>query len=417
MLLLLVSRSLIFAFVALNLKSTVWRATAFSFVLSLALADIASTQTEKAPLTNASGVVLGFVVLEGLRYLLLTRPLEEFRHESDKVPAYQLPYMQRFFWLMSISPRGIGWSFKDFRPVPVDPHHCTRGAFIISRLRTIFACFWLMQAASLYMHSNPVFSTGASIASQGYILRCVNIIATYSGFYGFIYCYCSLLAVVAVAINHSEPQAWPHPFGHWKDAYTIRRFWGRTWHQNCRYIFTAFGPHRYNRRPWDELPSADPSPRNPKDSWSRSYIRICNAFVCSALFHVCVDVAVQFRLWQKYSSMGMLSSGKGYAPFVIGVSASFYLLQPLGVLVEDAVMEVGKRLGVKAGLTTKLIGYVWVWVWVSFTLVPSFDGLRTAIHTAFPEFELGSGTTVIERIVSTVFGVDLMSVISPYIVS
>ena len=112
MLLLLVSRSLIFAFAALNLKLTVWRATAFSFVLSLALADIASTQTEKAPLTNASGVVLGFVVLEGLRYLLLTQPLEEFRHESDKVPAYQLPYIQRFFWLMSISPRGIGWSFK-----------------------------------------------------------------------------------------------------------------------------------------------------------------------------------------------------------------------------------------------------------------------------------------------------------------
>jgi len=111
MLSLLVSRSLIFAFAfaALNLKSTVWRAIAFSFVISLAIASI---RTENGPITSASGVALGFVVLEGLRYLLLTRPLEEFRHESDKVPAYQLPYMQRFFWLMSISPRGIGWSFN-----------------------------------------------------------------------------------------------------------------------------------------------------------------------------------------------------------------------------------------------------------------------------------------------------------------
>ena len=32
--------------------------------------------------------------------------------------------------------------------------------------------------------------------------------------------------MVTVATNNSEPQAWPHPFGHWKDAYTIRRFWG-----------------------------------------------------------------------------------------------------------------------------------------------------------------------------------------------
>jgi len=115
---------------------------------------------------------------------------------------------------------------QDFRPNPVDPRHCTRGAFIISRLRTIFASFWLMEAARSYMRCNPAFSTGASIASQGYILRCVNIIAVYSLFYGFIYCYCSLLAVVAVAINHSEPRAWPHPFGYWKDAYTVRRFWG-----------------------------------------------------------------------------------------------------------------------------------------------------------------------------------------------
>jgi len=112
--------------------------------------------------------------------------------------------------------------------------------------------------------------------------------------------------------------------------------------------------------------------------------------------------------------MEMLSSGKVYAPFMIGVSASFYLLQPLGVLVEDAVMEVGKRLGVKAGFSTKLIGYAWVWVWMSFTLVPHFDGLRKAIHTAFLEYSEAGGPTVIERIVHTVFSVDLVSVISPY---
>jgi len=52
------------------------------------------------------------VLLEAMRYLLLTCPLEEFRHESDKVPAYQLPFVQRFFWVLSIFPRGIGWSFK-----------------------------------------------------------------------------------------------------------------------------------------------------------------------------------------------------------------------------------------------------------------------------------------------------------------
>ena len=111
MLLLITARLLIFVFAALNLKSTIWRSIAFSSVICLALADIASTCTHNANVATVSGIILGFIVLEAMRYLLLTRPLEEFRHETDKVPAYRLSFVGRFFWLMSIFPRGIGWSF------------------------------------------------------------------------------------------------------------------------------------------------------------------------------------------------------------------------------------------------------------------------------------------------------------------
>ena len=111
MLLLVASKLLVFAFAALNLKSTIWRSIAFSFVVCLALADVANTHTDHANVAIVSGLLLGFIVLEAMRYLLLTRPLEEFRHEADKVPAYQLSFAGRFFWLNSILYRGIGWSF------------------------------------------------------------------------------------------------------------------------------------------------------------------------------------------------------------------------------------------------------------------------------------------------------------------
>ena len=93
-------------------------------------------------------------------------------------------------------------------------------------MRSIFTHFWFIEVVHLYLRANPGLTTTLSIASRGYILRCLNIIAFCGLVYGFLHCYCCLLAVVAVATNISEPYTWPYPFGNWKDAYTIRRIWG-----------------------------------------------------------------------------------------------------------------------------------------------------------------------------------------------
>ncbi|KAL4064600.1 hypothetical protein V8B97DRAFT_1985189 [Scleroderma yunnanense] len=407
----LVSRFLLFALAALDIESTIWRAISFALVVSFAVADLVT------PIGNvyadlSCGIFTGTIILEASRYLLLTRPLEEFRHESDKFPAYQLPFMQRFFWLMNISPRGVGWSFKDDRTVSIDPRHRARGAFIVSRLRAAFVQYLFFEVAALYARTNPAFTNTASLGSQGYILRCLSVVVACSPFYALLCFGHSLLAVVAVATNLSEPQEWPYPFGLWEDAYTIRRFWARTWHQFNRYILTIFGPHRFNRRPWDE--TVDPTIRKPKEPWSRTYLRLCIAFALSALMHVAGDVALQFSIWAKHSPAGTLSSGKVYPPLVIGVSAPTFFLQPLGVLVEDGVIAVGKRFGVKTGTWTKIIGYAWVWLWMSFSVVPTLDGLKNAIQIASPGHEYGAGAGLLERTVGILFGVDLLSIMSSW---
>ncbi|KAI5988125.1 hypothetical protein EDC04DRAFT_2507158, partial [Pisolithus marmoratus] len=276
---------------------------------------------------------LGGLTLNAIRFLLLTRPLEEYRHETDKVPAYQLPYSQRFFWLMSISLRGIGWSFEANHSIPaIEPHHLTRKAFVISRLHRIFVYFLLVEAGLLYFRCNPVFSSEAPLLSQGYFLGWINVTLLLWGTYAGLNRVYSVVVVIAVGTGLHEPRLWPPPFGKWKDAYTIRRFWG------CS---------KY--RPWDRASSSDSSApeTREREPWVKSYIRLCNAFLCSAFMHTCGDNANH--------------------PNVIGFSIPFFLLQPVGVLIEDAVMEGGKRIGLRRRGWMKVVGYPWVLLWISYS--------------------------------------------------
>lgn len=141
------------------------------------------------------------------------------------------------------------------------------------------------------------------------------------------------------------------------------------------------------------------------------------AFVLSALLHAVADLAIQFRIWEQPLPAGTLSPDKVHHPFVIGVSSTVFLFQPLGVLVEGAVIEMGKYLGVKTGTGTKIIGYAWVWAWMSFTAVSSLDGLKNAMQIAYSTAQWGGGPTVVERVADKVFGVDLPSVLSLWFAS
>ena len=93
--------------------------------------------------------------------------------------------------------------------------------------------FLLFDISYTYAQYNPLFQAGAhqprshvSLASQGVLLKATTIIMIgMKGYAGLLLSY-SLIAAVAVALGHSEPRVWPNIIGEWKDAYTIRRFWG-----------------------------------------------------------------------------------------------------------------------------------------------------------------------------------------------
>lgn len=99
----LAARTLLLIFAALNLKSMLWRFISCSVIVALLAVDMRLVCTGDRLLDYLLGVTLGATILQSVRVLLLVRPLEEYRHELDRVPANQLMFLERFFWLLNMT--------------------------------------------------------------------------------------------------------------------------------------------------------------------------------------------------------------------------------------------------------------------------------------------------------------------------
>jgi len=84
--------------------------------------------------------------------------------------------------------------------------------------------------------------------------------------------------------------------------------------------------------------------------------------------------------------------------------------------VEDAVIEMGKYLGVKDRDRDKN-NWVVGWAWMSMTTVSNLDGVKNAMRIAYSTPQWQGGPTVVERVADKVFAVGLPSVLSPWFAS
>lgn len=88
-----------------------------------------------------------------------------------------------------------------------------------------------IDAAQLYMQMNPHFSTSFGntwlpITVQGYGLCCLSIIVWVGRLYCVFQLQYRLLSVLCVAVGLYKAKDFPPILGRWRDAYTVRRFWG-----------------------------------------------------------------------------------------------------------------------------------------------------------------------------------------------
>jgi len=276
-------------------------------------------------------------LLTAVHLLWLHNPLSEFRHELDQVAPLSLPLWRRVYWAMCVnhSPRGFGWNYE-VSNLPLRPAE-SGWVFIRSRLLKAVGFFLLVDLSQSYMHSNPLFSLAGNavmpITSQGYILRCLNIAAWTTIPYGMLSMQYNLLASVAVAVGFSEPKYWAAPFGSLAEAYTVRRFWGRTWHQLLRRYAAGIG--QFCSR------CLGCSPK----STSGLLVQLYVGFMVSGLMH---------------SAGGDAMVGMQY----LWASMPFFIAQPVAITFETVIIGIARQAGyTRSNVWTYLLGYTWVFLW------------------------------------------------------
>jgi hypothetical protein len=73
-----------------------------------------------------------------------------------------------------------------------------------------------------------------------------------------------------------------------------------------------------------------------------------------------------------------------------GRSLTFFMLQPLAIVVEMVVIDVFHRTGVQVHwMISRVVGYVWVVLWLSYTLPIMLEPLlRVGFFESGPRFSL-----------------------------
>ncbi|RXW19039.1 hypothetical protein EST38_g6808 [Candolleomyces aberdarensis] len=266
-------------------------------------------------------------------FLLLTDVHKEIRKKGEIRDVSTLPFLSRLWRSLSLyaSLRGVGWDHEPTSHLPAPPKR-SKTVFILRQSLVLAQSYLIFNFGNLLVLLNSSFSEGGPpFSSQKWWIRPTAIGQTLqvNGFLQGLYTLCSIIGVVA---NLSTPYDWPPLFGSFTDAYTVRNYWGRVWHQ----FLTAHGTFFANVL------------GIPKGRF-RSYFSLYVAFFISGLIHYFGD----YKIIQNWS----------------GGSLIYFTLQAVAITFEDGVVGLVRRSGVKVPpVLAKLVGYLWVVAWFSFAI-------------------------------------------------
>lgn len=117
----------------------------------------------------------------------------------------------------------------------------------------------------------------------------------------------STIAVATVATGAYPPGGWPPLYGNLFQVWSLRRFWGRFWHQMMQYkllatadwgVYTVLGIHR--------------------GGLTARYAHLFSVFFTSGLCHVLMDIIGPIKLSETYA-------------------LRFFVLQAVGITIEDGI--------------------------------------------------------------------------------
>ncbi|KAL1939434.1 hypothetical protein VTO73DRAFT_9990 [Trametes versicolor] len=285
------------------------------------------------------GGVIGNAAYSVVVYAWLCDPVKDWHYRGEKAPSgTHISFANKVYKVtcVIVNTRLIGWN-NEVPNVPPATASRSHGEFLRHRLLRVLQCLLYIDLAQSYVHLQPLFSFQGTDAFptgwKGVLLQFLCLFAWFVNVYATMKLLHTAVAIVCVATGlfNGNPEDWRPAFGNWSDAYTLRRFWGRTWHQFMRVLFRATG---------QTLASAFGG------SWASSQTQLYAAFFASGLIHTACDAMV----------------GKEY----IGTRMKFFMANAVAITFEDAVIGTARRLGTgREGPARwmKCIGYMWVAVW------------------------------------------------------
>ncbi|KAF9024661.1 hypothetical protein BDZ89DRAFT_115711 [Hymenopellis radicata] len=248
---------------------------------------------------------------------------------------------------LSTSLRSVGWSNEPnvFRPRAVPG--TLRTSFIAKKVASMLRWAVAVDAATMYVMQCPAFmKEGVSFALRPWYWKPVDMLFWVTMVEGNAVLVHGAVTLISVALHLSRPEDWTHSFGYWSDAYTIRRFWGRVWHQYLRGFVSAHGKF-LARRVLNLQPGTNFS----------SYVQLYVAFVLSGIMH-----------WVAEYTAGM--------EWTKSTSVAFFVMQATGIAFEDGVIAAARKLAVGKPRCIHVLGYSWVLAWFYLTLPTWWDPIH-----------------------------------------
>ncbi|KAI0675985.1 membrane bound O-acyl transferase family-domain-containing protein [Trametes maxima] len=313
-----------------------------SFFLLYVVVRATTTYTMGSPVDDYSfgSTVFGNMALNIALLTWLTDPIRDFRYVDNPAPLTARPFFTRIWYAFCIirNNRLVGTSVQVANVPP--PFKGTRSQFVWRRLRQSLVGLITLDLAESWIHTHhhlylPGGDAYFPAGIQGYLARVANTTIWLYMVYITLKITYSAVSIAAVVTRVGEPADWPEPFGDWTDAYTVRRLWGRCWHQNLRRHFSHWGKFAVRTL------------RIPRGTFLSSQVQIHTAFALSSLLHALGDLML--------------------GPEHFGQSVPFFVVNALAITFEDAVIALARRAGIREGRATRLLGYAWVVGWFAWS--------------------------------------------------
>ncbi|KAF8626963.1 hypothetical protein AX15_004617 [Amanita polypyramis BW_CC] len=276
-------------------------------------------------------------VLIASDYLLLTDAQAELRLQGQTSSISTLSFYSRLKWVVSLlgSPRGIGWTHEPSKALPrAHPRNNDLMKFTVHQVaRLSFYIVLVLLVGKYKQWDRAILVNVLPQQLPDFFLRPIGVLIWAIPVIVFLDGMHRLLSLILVHARYLKPRDWIPLFGSWREAYTIRRFWGRVWHQMLRRFTSNHSVFLTERVLCIK-----------KGTRASFYVQVLIAFLTSATIHATVD-------W--------VFIGEWRGAF------HFFLLQAIAMLVEDIVTsKVGDSFWLKN--TSPGIGYCFGYLWVIF---------------------------------------------------